>query len=548
MDVSMRNRSPNFRRLFLLLTIALSTAFQQPLPGQVRIPLEARTNEARLQQVLQQGKTLEAERRWGEALAHYEKAAKEFPERQDIASRLTTARIHFDIARRYGDTAFTSAIHSTSQREALDAMAEVLLKIQAYSASVPQWQVLFDRGTQNLDIAMTKSIFVEHALPGGKKESVEYARRLLNQLASRQAVNNRHDLYNQASMIASELSRRTNVPPQVVLLEYTCGAASALDVYSSFLTRQQYAEVMSQIDGNFVGLGIEIRNDDETLLVVNVISGGPADEAGLKANERIVQVDGKATIDVSADTAADMLKGEEGSLVDIVVEDVRGKRRQLHLRRRRVEIPSVENVHIADRQYGIGYIKLSGFQKNTFREFNEALWSLHHQGMRSLIVDVRGNPGGLLDASVQVADKFVSDGLIVATRGRNPREDFDHKAKKFGTWQVPLVVLIDGDSASASEIFAGAIRDHHRGRIVGERSYGKGSVQGIFPLNRSAAGIRLTTAKFYSPNGTPISGRGVTPDITVYTTAKPAAEGDTAPADPTLVTALQVARRQVSRQ
>lgn len=544
----MRNQSPLLRHFFLLLSIALTVASQQPVLGQVRIPLEARTNEARLQQVLQQGKVLEDERRWGEALAHYEQAAKEFPERQDIISRLTTARIHFDVARRYGDTAFTKAIDSTSQRQALDALAEVLLKIQAYSASVPQWQQLFDRGTRNLSIAMTKSVFVEHALPGWRQESVEYARRLLDRLASSQAVNNRHDLYNRASLIADEMSRRAGVPPQVVLLEYTCGAASALDVYSSFLTRDQYAEVMSQIDGNFVGLGIEIRNENETLLIVNVIPGGPAADAGLKSNERIVQVNGKATVEVSADTAADMLKGEEGSMVDLVVADAEGNRRKLRLRRRRVEIPSVENVHIADRQYGIGYVKLSSFQKNTLREFNAALWALHHQGMRSLIVDVRGNPGGLLDASVHVADKFVNDGLIVATRGRNPREDFDHKAKKFGTWQVPLVVLIDGDSASASEIFAGAIRDHDRGRIVGERSFGKGSVQGIFPLNRSGAGIRLTTAKFYSPNGTPISGRGVTPDVTVYAVAKPASEGAVEPIDPILNTALQVARRQVSRQ
>jgi carboxyl-terminal processing protease len=361
-------------------------------------------------------------------------------------------------------------------------------------------------------------------------------------------VSSRHDLYDQASTIASETSRRTGIPAQVVLLEYTCGAASALDAYSSFLTRDQYAEVMSQISGNFVGLGIEIRNEEETLLIVNVLAGGPADKGGLKANERIVQVNGKATVEVSADTAADMLKGEEGTYVELVVADVQGVQRRLRLQRSQVDIPSVENVRIVDRQLGVGYIKLSSFQKNTLRDFNAALWALHHQGMRSLIVDVRGNPGGLLDTSVAIADKFVSEGLIVATRGRNPREDFDHQAKQFGTWRVPLVVLIDGDSASASEIFAGAIHDHHRGSVVGERSYGKGSVQGIFPLNRGGSGIRLTTAKFYSPNGTPISGRGVTPDVTVYTTRKPGNEGEGEAIDSTFDTALQLARRQVSQQ
>jgi carboxyl-terminal processing protease len=544
----MRNPSPMLRRLFLLFTVTLAVASQQSLLGQVRIPAEARTNEAQLRQVLQQGKVLEDERRWGEALVHYEKAAKQFPERDDVTARLQTARVHFDVSRRYGDTAFTNAIRANSEHEALDALSEVLLKIQAYSVNAPQWQVLFDRGTRNLSVALTKPVFVERVLPGWRQESINYARQQLQQLTAGQKVGSRHDLYDRATTIASELSRRAGIPQQVVLLEYTCGAASALDPYSSFLTRDQYADVMSQIAGNFVGLGIEIRNDEETLLIVNVLAGGPAAEAGLKPNERIVQVDGKTTMEVSVDTAADMLKGEEGTYVQLVVADVNGKQRQMRLERRRVEIPSVENVSIVDKQYGVGYIKLSSFQKNTLRDFNAALWALHHKGMRSLIVDVRGNPGGLLDCSVAIADKFVNEGLIVATRGRNPREDFDHQAKQFGTWRVPLVVLIDGDSASASEIFAGAIHDHHRGSIIGERSYGKGSVQGIFPLNRSGAGIRLTTAKFYSPTGTPISGRGVTPDITVYTTAKPATEGEVEAIDSTFDTALQVARRKVKQQ
>src|SRR5690606_32701021 len=143
------------------------------------------------------------------------------------------------------------------------------------------------------------------------------------------------------------------------------------------------------------------------------------------------------------------------------------------LRRQQVEVPSVDRVHIIDQDRGIGYFKITCFQKTTTRDLDAALWQLHRDGMRSLIVDLRGNPGGLLTSSVEIADKFVQDGKIVSTRGRDPREDFDYSAHRAGTWHVPLVVLIDGDSASASEIFAGAIRDHRRGAIVGERSYGK---------------------------------------------------------------------------
>jgi carboxyl-terminal processing protease len=181
--------------------------------------------------------------------------------------------------------------------------------------------------------------------------------------------------------------------------------------------------------------------------------------------------------------------------------------------------------------------------------------------MKQLIIDLRGNPGGLLKASVEVADKFVYDGLIVATRGRSPREDFDHRGEVAGTWRVPLVILIDHDSASASEILAGAIRDHGRGTVVGEKSYGKGSVQGIFPLAASNVGVRLTTAKWYTPSGQAISGAGIKPDIAVAVAAKDAAAKDSTETtialkpvngvkpvanDSFLQAALQVARTQTS--
>ena len=147
--------------------------------------------------------------------------------------------------------------------------------------------------------------------------------------------------------------------------------------------------------------------------------------------------------------------------------------------------------------------------------------------MRSLIIDLRGNPGGLLTASVEVADKFIADGGIVSTRGRSEQENFSYRAHRPGTWRVPLVVLIDENSASASEIFAGAIKDSGRGKIVGKRSYGKGSVQGIFPLGKNGAGARLTTARFFSPLGHPISNVGITPDIDARRATKMAAGDST---------------------
>ena len=222
------------------------------------------------------------------------------------------------------------------------------------------------------------------------------------------------------------------------------------------------------------------------------------------------------------------------------------------LRREHVDVPSVDNIHMLDAANGIGYFKLSCFQKTTSRDMDNALWQLHRQGMRSLVMDLRGNPGGLLTAAVDAADKFIDQGNIVSTHGRNPQEEYNYTAHAMSVWHVPLVVLIDGDSASASEIFAGAVRDHSRGVLVGVRSYGKGTVQGIFPLGVGGAGMRLTTAKFYSPNGHPFSHVGVEPDIVVHQTAKPI-DGQVAPraageSDATLAAGLEAARRQMAQQ
>jgi carboxyl-terminal processing protease len=224
---------------------------------------------------------------------------------------------------------------------------------------------------------------------------------------------------------------------------------------------------------------------------------------------------------MNTDDAADMLQGPEGSSVQLTLQAPNARPRQVSVRREHVEVPSIDDARIIVPAEGIAYLKLTCFQKTTARDLDAALWKLHREGMKSLIMDLRGNPGGLLSTSVEVSDRFVNRGVIVSTRGRSAQEDYRYTAHSFGTWQMPLVVLIDGDSASASEIFAGAIRDHQRGTIVGVRSYGKGSVQGIFPLTASNAGVRLTTAKFYSPRNLPYSKVGVEPDVLVHQAAKP---------------------------
>ena len=260
-----------------------------------------------------------------------------------------------------------------------------------------------------------------------------------------------------------------------------------------------------------------------------MIPKGPAQEAGILPGERIVRVEDAHTDKVSPEVVADLLRGLEHTYVSLTVIGKDDQPREMSVQRRRVEVPCVENVRFVNVDKRVGYLRLTNFQKTTTRDVERALRDLHKQGMKSLIIDLRGNPGGLLSAAVEVADRFLHSGKIVTTRGRNARENFEYKAHSTNTWSVPLVVLIDNDSASASEIFAGAIADSKRGAIIGETSYGKGSVQGIFRMDTAKFGLCITTAKFYSPSGRAISRNGVVPTIEVqpsYIAARPNESGE----------------------
>jgi carboxyl-terminal processing protease len=240
-----------------------------------------------------------------------------------------------------------------------------------------------------------------------------------------------------------------------------------------------------------------------------------------------------------------------GSVAELVVVSPGLAPRAVSVRRQRVEVPSVDGVRMLDPSLGIGYLQLTCFQKTTCRDLDSALRNLHKMGMRSLIMDLRGNPGGLLVTAVEVADRFLEAGVIVSTRGRSVQEDFTYSAHQDGTWRVPLVVLIDHDSASAAEIFAGAIGYHHRGTVVGTRSYGKGSVQSIVHLDSANGGLRLTTSKFYSPDGQPYGRIGVEPDIVVQQVARPIDGSGQPPAtseDPVLDAAVQAAQQLLAQR
>ncbi len=471
--------------------------------------------------VLAKGLQLETNKRWGEALTHYEDALRLHRENDSIRKRHDMAKLHYSLERRYHDRSFLRSVSALNKRQAMSLLSELLQKTNSHYVNTPPWRQLAVRGVNAIDVALRDREFISANRISAASGQVEQMRRQMSQLLSQRPIKSSRELVQLADDISRIGEQRVNLKPVATLLEFITAAANGLDNYSSYLTSDQLREVYSQIEGNFVGLGVELKADNGALLIVHVIPGSPAERAGILSKDRIVAVDGNSTAKMSTDEAASMLTGAEGTWVRVSVYTPGEHPRVLNVRREHVEVPSLENVKIVDEDFGIAYVRVPTFQKTTSRDLEAALWDLHRKGMKSLILDLRGNPGGLLTSSVEVADKFLTQGNIVSTRGRSPQEDFNYQAHYGGTWRVPLVVLIDKDSASASEIFAAAIKENHRGQIVGETSFGKGSVQGIFPLGFAGAGIRLTTAKFYSPHGNPISNHGVDPDEQRHVVARP---------------------------
>ncbi|MCY4514319.1 MAG: S41 family peptidase [Candidatus Tectomicrobia bacterium] len=304
------------------------------------------------------------------------------------------------------------------------------------------------------------------------------------------------------------------VEPERVIHGAIRGMLRSLDPHSSFMPPEMFGEMQVETEGRFGGLGIEITIRDDVLTVVAPIEETPAFRAGVMAGDQIVLVEGESTKDMTLIEAVKRLRGPEGSEVTIgIMRPGFTEPRDFTIVRAIIKIKSVRWTQLPE---DVGYIKVRSFQKTTVNEVKEAVRELESQGMSALVLDLRNNPGGLLDQAISVSELFLEDGkLIVYTKGRLTNQDMKGFSKGGNIWSSqPLAILINGGSASASEIVAGALKDWDRATLIGTQSFGKGSVQTIIPLS-DGSGLRLTTAKYYTPNNAEIHGEGITPDIVV---------------------------------
>ncbi len=294
------------------------------------------------------------------------------------------------------------------------------------------------------------------------------------------------------------------------------GMLASLDPHSSFMPPDSYKEMKIDTKGAFGGLGIEITVKDGILTVISPIEDTPAYKAGIKSGDQILKIDDKFTKDLNINDAVKRMRGLKGSTVVLtIMRETFEKPKEFSLVRDIIQIKSVRSRMLDN---GYGYVRIAQFQEKTDEELSKALSSLqedHKKPLSGLVLDLRNDPGGLLDQAVRVADHFVEDGLIVYTKGREKDSQMQFSPREGNKEPgCPIVVLINGGSASASEIVAGALQDHKRAVIMGTQSFGKGPVQTIIPLSDDS-GLRLTTALYYTPNGRSIQAKGITPDIVV---------------------------------
>lgn len=425
---------------------------------------------------------------------------------------------------RYQNPSMLDFLSRTNFNQTMALYSEATKLIDSRHVSPPSYEVRTRQAVTNLILALENPAFLRASGVSPNPQMIASTQQELNGLLQSQAPRTANESIGLMQWAADLANQRLGVRKEAIALEYLNASLDSLDKYSSFMPTKNGASAMLDVDlmqtagleENIVGVGIELKIDERGALVMGTIANGPAAQARLAKGDVLVGIDGKNLAGMPLSQIANMISGPIGSTVTFRVLR-NGQEYTASLRRQNVYVSSIADVQMLSQE--TGYVRIKQFSESTAEDLEKALWPMYQKGMKSIVLDLRGNPGGLLTEAIQLSDMFVPCGRLVATKGRNAEDNSDERAHWEKTWSQPLVVLVDGDSASASEIFAAAIQDNGRGVIVGRTSYGKGTVQTHFPLSSVSGNLKLTTAKFYSPTGREMAGAGVTPDITVAAAA-----------------------------
>lgn len=467
---------------------------------------------------LRRADQLEREGQWTQALDLYEQILLRDRGDTEARERYHNCLRHIHHIRRHQDPSFQQLLHKLSPAQALAIYEEVLGKLHQLYAERDQAQPsrLFLQGVAELNLALLNEQFRKANVRNHQPATIQSFRSHLLQTWQRKAVADPQQARLLVADIAYAARRQLGIKPTVTIVEFICGACNSLDEYSFYLTPAEFHSSQDFLDDEQVGIGLEVIQREQRMVIAHVTPHSPADLAGLKKEDSILRVNHKPIEQLSLEMVIQALQGEPGTTVELEVFSLAsGVTRSLRIMREALQGPSVLETQILEPS--IGYLRLIGFQRSTPQEMEDAILQLKTQGMRLLILDLRGNPGGLFQVAVQLAERFLQNGVIVATQGQ--RSSYSkHYLSQSGmlALDLPLIVLVDGDTASSAEVFAAAMKDHQRATLVGQTTYGKASIQHVIKLSEQpVGGIRLTVARIYTPRGLPYEGAGITPHILV---------------------------------
>lgn len=480
--------------------------------------LDSIQEEERITSILKEGERLEQLCRWRNALELYETAIRRYPSSKRLQAQFSRLKILCDIQKRFATPAHARIVSKMGSQE-LEYFVEDFFRIHQERYVQPMTpSEIFYREVRCMEIALGNVTFCEQVLPGWKKADVDAFRGEIREIPRQSVIRSQQDLVRATLAIGERFQNRFQKNSAFLVLEGLFDFVVSLDAYSEVLLPSQYQDLLASVSGNMVGVGIEFRTTDGVTRIVNLISRSPAAQSSLRKEDLILAIDGESIQNWSIEQVSEKMNGEADTDVRLRVQTENQLPRDVVLRRRALTISSIDHCMILPDSDGVAYVRLTSFQRNSSLEMNQALQRLSRQGMRSLIIDLRGNPGGAMNAAIEMADLFLQDGGIVLTQ--DYANQTLHQAHEANTWDVPLILLINEKSASASEIFAGAIHDRNRGKLVGTRSFGKGAIQSMFEITGSPFVLKLTTAQFFSPSGKRYNYVGVTPDYVVHQNGK----------------------------